>query len=262
MEKFTLARVKTRKIVIGNTDNYYTTFFKNVKLSREILFCYKIIHPVDATSFFSAPLHSKHGQTPCFSRFILYWMKGKMMRVFIRGKFIFLAHVLVKEEEFGMDVLEVVRSRRIIKKFKPDQIDRDMLVSCLELGAMAPNHRMTEPWEIVFIGPETRAKLQHKTNFGNAPVLFAVLSKKGKNELEREENRSATSCFIQNFMLAAWANGVGTFWSSIGASEKNRKILGVSDDVDIIGVLAVGYPEEIPEAKPRTPIRKKIRELP
>lgn len=161
-----------------------------------------------------------------------------------------------------MNVIDIIQTRRNIKKFKKDQIERCTILSWLQAATFAPNHRMTEPWEVYFIGPETRAKLNHKSNFGNAPVIFAVLSKHGKNEIEREENRAATACFIQNFMLSAWAEGVGSFWSSIGISPTNRVILSVPDDYDVIGVIGLGYPEEIPVIKTRTLIDEKIKELP
>ena len=160
-----------------------------------------------------------------------------------------------------MNIIDIIKSRRMIKKFKSERINRDVILSWLSAASMAPNHRMTEPWKIVFVGPETRANLNHKTDFGNAPTVITILSKQGKNEVEREENRSASSCFIQNFMLAAWAEGVGTFWSSIGITPKNRAVLKVPEDYDVIGVLAVGYPDEVPEAKPRTPVEAKISEL-
>ncbi|MCM3724145.1 nitroreductase [Neobacillus cucumis] len=159
-------------------------------------------------------------------------------------------------------MIEVIRTRRNIKKFKPDEVKEEDLMTWLQAASMAPNHRMTEPWEILFLGKETREKLNHKTNFGNAPVVMAVLSKNGRTHIELTENALATACFIQNFNLAAWADGVGTFWSSIGASERNREILGVPDGYEVIGVLGVGYPEIIPEPKPRKPISEKIKRLP
>jgi len=159
-------------------------------------------------------------------------------------------------------MIEVIRSRRNIKKFKPDEVKEEDLMTWLQAASMAPNHRMTEPWEILFLGKETREKLNHKTNFGNAPVVMAVLSKNGMTQIELIENALATACFIQNFNLAAWADGVGSFWSSIGASERNREILGVPDGYEVIGVLGVGYPEIIPEPKPRKPIAEKIKRLP
>jgi nitroreductase len=161
-----------------------------------------------------------------------------------------------------MDTLEAITDRRNIKKFKADPLHPDLINKWLQAAAMAPNHRMTQPWEVYQIGPETRTKLNHKTNFGNAPFVIAVLSKHGKTEVESEENAMATACFIQNFNLAAWAEGAGTFWSSIGSSARNREILGVPADYDVIGTLGIGIPEEIPEPKPRVPIESKIKQLP
>jgi nitroreductase len=161
-----------------------------------------------------------------------------------------------------LDILEVIIKRRNIKKFKTEPIDSSLIKKWLEAAAMAPNHRMTQPWEVYIVGPETREKLNHKTNFGNAPFVMAVLSKHGKTAVETEENAIATACFIQNFNLAAWAEGVGTFWSSISISDKNREILRVPGDYDVIGTLGVGYPEEIPEPKPRESIDTKLKKLP
>jgi nitroreductase len=161
-----------------------------------------------------------------------------------------------------VNILEAIKSRRNIKNFKADLVDLNLIEEWLEAAAMAPNHRLTEPWEIYFIGENTRGQLNHKTNFGNAPILMAVLSKQGSTKVETEENMVAVSCFIQNFNLAAWGAGVGTFWSSIGITPKNHELLGIPDNYDLIGMLGVGYPEVIPEPKPRTPMQTKIKHLP
>lgn len=121
---------------------------------------------------------------------------------------------------------------------------------------------MNEPWELLFIGPQTRAALNHKTDFGGAPLLIGVLSKSAATTMEREENIMAVSCYIQNFMLAAHAAGAGVFWSSLGGTAKGREVLGVPEEQDVIAVLAVGYPSEVPAAKQRTPITDKITYLP
>ncbi len=160
-----------------------------------------------------------------------------------------------------MDILEIIYSRRNIKNFKSDPVSMEQISKWLQAGTMAPNHRMTEPWEVYVVGEETRAKLNHKTNFCGAPVVLAILSKHGATEIETEENALATACFVQNFNLAAWAEGVGTFWSSMGSNPKNRGILGVSDGYDVIGVFGVGYPEEINKPKERKPIQGKIKYL-
>ena len=161
-----------------------------------------------------------------------------------------------------MSIIEIIKTRRNIKQFKTDKVDLNLVEEWLEAAAMAPNHRMTEPWEVYFVGQETREKLNHKTNFGNAPMLMAILSKHGATKVETDENAIATACFIQNFNLIAWEEGVGTFWSSIGITSKNRELLSIPDDYDIIGVFGVGYPEVTPEPKPRTAVQTKITHLP
>lgn len=160
-----------------------------------------------------------------------------------------------------MATIDVIKTRRNIKDFKPDPINRDELMSWLEAASYAPNHRLNEPWELLFIGPDTRAKLNHKADFGGAPVVLAVLSKHAPTAFERDENVIATSCFVQNFLLAAHEAGAGVRWTSLGALPRNRQILGVPEDYDVIGVFGVGYPAEVPAAKPRTPIASKITYL-
>lgn len=161
-----------------------------------------------------------------------------------------------------MMIAEQIRTRRNLKMFKPDPIPEELLFSWLETASYAPNHRMNEPWEILLVGPETRAKLNHKTDFGQAPVVLAVLSKPAPTPFERDENVMAAACFVQNFLLAAHDAGAGAYWGSLGALPQNRAILGVPEGYDVIGVFGVGYPAEVPELKPRTPIASKITSLP
>lgn len=161
-----------------------------------------------------------------------------------------------------MNILEIIHSRRNIKSFKSDIVPMEQISKWLEAGTMAPNHKMTQPWEVYVVGSETREKLNHKANFFNAPIVLAVISKHGATEIETYENVLATACFVQNFNLAAWAEGVGTFWSSMGNAQKNREIMGIPDGYDVIGVFGVGYPEEINQPKERKSIQEKLKYLP
>ena len=120
---------------------------------------------------------------------------------------------------------------------------------------------MSEPWEVLVVGPQTRMKLNHKTNFGDAPVVLTVLSSPGKTPLERDENVMAVSSFIENFLLAAHEAGVGTGISSFGVSAQIREILEVPEGYDVVAMIPVGYPASVPAVKPRTPIAAKIRYL-
>ncbi|WP_312891058.1 nitroreductase [Paenibacillus endophyticus] len=158
-------------------------------------------------------------------------------------------------------MIEIISTRRNIKNFKPDPVNVEQMNTWLQAATMAPNHKLTEPWEVYWVGEETRAKLNHKTNFFNAPIVIVVISKHGANELETKENAIATACFVQNFILSAWAEGVGTFWSSMAMAPKMREILGVPSDYEVIGIFGVGYPEEVNAPRERIAIQQKMKHL-
>ncbi|CAM4353058.1 nitroreductase family protein [Paenibacillus typhae] len=157
-----------------------------------------------------------------------------------------------------MSIVDIIKTRRSVKQFKPDPVSEADLLSWLEAASYAPNHRMNEPWEVVILGAETRAELKHKTDFGGAPVVLALLSKSAATPFERDENVMAVSCFAQNFLLAAHEAGAAAYWASLGALPHNRHIIGVPEDYDVIGVFGIGYPDELPLLKQRTPVTSKI----
>ncbi|MBB6732932.1 nitroreductase family protein [Cohnella zeiphila] len=161
-----------------------------------------------------------------------------------------------------MNTIEAIKSRRNIKEFKKEPLDLNKVKEWLEAASYAPNHRMTEPWKIKIVGPQTRAALRHKTDFGGAPVVLLLTSKGSDIEIERTENALAVACFAQNFMLAARSEGAGVFWSSLAGSPQSRAILGVPEEDDVIGIFGVGYPASLPPAKERIPVARKIEEMP
>jgi len=58
-----------------------------------------------------------------------------------------------------MDVLEAITTRRTIARFRPELIPPETLRAALAAGIWAPNHRLTEPWRFVILGPETQRRL-------------------------------------------------------------------------------------------------------
>lgn len=162
----------------------------------------------------------------------------------------------------AVNVLDAILTRRNIKQFRPDPVDMDKVLSWLQAASYAPNHRMEEPWEVRVIGPETRRKIGHRTDFGGAPLVLAMISKPGKTNLHRDEHVAAAACLILNFMLAAHAEGVGTGWSSIGMAKKVRELFQIEEGGEVLGCIPVGYPDVVPEPKERTPMQEKLTYMP
>ncbi|MDX1799396.1 MAG: nitroreductase family protein [Marinobacter sp.] len=77
---------------------------------------------------------------------------------------------------------KVVRSRRSVRRFKPDPIPDSVLQDCLELAILAPNSSNLQPWQFIVVQtPEIRARLAEACLGQNAartaPLLIAVVAR-------------------------------------------------------------------------------------
>jgi nitroreductase len=184
-----------------------------------------------------------------------------------------------------MDVLEAIRTRRTIFKFKSGGVAKDAIEKIFEAGLWAPNHHLTEPWRFVVIGEETKEILAQRNSviqeanaaevasdearktlkkagyakFMSKPTIIAVACLQDGDEVKNREDYAATCCTMQNVQLAAWAEGVGMQWSTgpITLEEDTYKLLRIDSEKEyIIGFFYTGYPDEIPE-----PRRKPLEEV-
>ena len=189
-----------------------------------------------------------------------------------------------------MDIHEAIRTRRTIAKFTDEPVPPETLVDLLSAGIWAPNHHLTEPWRFVIIGPETRHELagrfadlkaskvpaedvarrvrvrgEHERKFRSIPTIVAVAAACGNDEIGRREDFAATACAVQNIQLAAWAEGIGVKWSTSGLIRDPLayRLLDIDPaQYEIIGLLFIGYPAEIPVRDRKRPLSEVIRQVP
>lgn len=187
-----------------------------------------------------------------------------------------------------MDVNEAIRTRRTVARFRPEPIPVETLVRVLEAGIWAPNHRLTEPWRFVIVGPavraplaarfaewrmekapveavERRARIREESlrTFLSIPALIAVAAVQEGDEQRRREDYAAVCCAIQNIQLAAWSEGIGMKWSTSGITRDALayQVLGFDPaGFYIVGFLYAGYPAETPVRERRLPLEAVIRQ--
>ncbi len=190
-----------------------------------------------------------------------------------------------------MDVLEAITTRRTIARFRSEPIPPETLRAALAAGIWAPNHRLTEPWRFVILGPETqrrlaarfgelkaakaaaesaergeRLRVDSERMFLTVPAIIAMAVVQEGDQQQRREDYAAACCAAQNIQLAAWAEGIGTKWSTAGVTRDPLayELLGLDPArFDIIGFLFAGYPAETPPARlRRLPPEEVIRTTP
>lgn len=164
------------------------------------------------------------------------------------------------------EVLEKLKSRRSIRKYKPDAIPQDILDQIIKAGLYAANGMGYQNTIIVQVtNKDIRDKIS-KMNceiggwkegfdpFYGAPAMLIVLAKKDW------ANRVYDGSLVMgNLMLAAHELGVGSCWIHRAKEEFETewgkellKSLGIEEEYEGIGHCALGYAEgNIPKTAPR-----------
>jgi nitroreductase len=163
-------------------------------------------------------------------------------------------------------VLEAIKTRRSIRKYKNDAVPQDILDKIIEAGLYAASAKGNQDTIIIQVTKkELRdeiAKMNCKIGgweenfdpFYGAPVMLIVFAQKAAL------NRVADGSLVMaNLMLAAHELGLGSCWINRAKQEfdtdwgKNLlKSLGIKGEYEGIGHCALGYIQgEYPKAVPR-----------
>ena len=163
-------------------------------------------------------------------------------------------------------VLKAIKTRRSIRKYKPDMVEQDKIDQIIEAGLYAASGMNQQGVKIIAVkNKEFRDKLSaekakidgwrdgHDPFYG-APVVLIVLANKECGTYIYDG-----SLVMGNLMLAAHALGVGSCWiyraKEIFEQPEYKewlKSLGIEGDWEGIGHCILGYVDgEEPKALPR-----------
>lgn len=161
-------------------------------------------------------------------------------------------------------MLEKMKTRRSIRKFKSEMVSKEIIDKIVEAGTYAASGMNRQPAIIIAVtNKELRDKLAKMnaeimgTNadpFYGAPVVLIVLADKTMPTYLYDG-----SLVMGNLMLAAHELGVGSCWIHRAKEEFETeegkallRSLGITGDYEGIGHCVLGYVDgEYPDVKPR-----------
>ena len=167
-----------------------------------------------------------------------------------------------------MVILDIIKSRRSIRKYKKQDIPYEKILEILEAGIWAPSSGNLQNWFFIIVkDPEKRKKIMSaaygQSFIEEAPLLIVVCSDTNKvraiyGERGKMYAIQNTSAAIQNILLAAWEQGYGTCW--IGAFDENevKKILEIPENIEIHAIITLGVPDENPKPPKRISLYEKV----
>jgi nitroreductase len=160
-----------------------------------------------------------------------------------------------------MDVLEAIRNRRSIRKYKDTAVEEDKLRAILEAGQWAPSASNKQPWHFIVVrDKQMREKLADAHVYGRfmreSPIVIVVL---GEPARQPRYNLADPHNAVQNMLLAAYGQGLSTCWMGVRDTDIEpvfRKLLKIPEDVRIVCSVSVGYGDQ-----ERTSNRRPIEEI-
>ncbi|MBQ9476679.1 MAG: nitroreductase [Bacteroidales bacterium] len=163
-------------------------------------------------------------------------------------------------------VLDALKRRRSIRRYKPEQITDEELRAVLEAGTWAPTGMgYQDPWIVAVQNPALLDRISRMNRailgsdsdpFYGAPTYVLVFA---SDPAQWANSVCDGSLVLGNMMIAAHAIGLGSCWInreremfSTPEGKELMRELGLPDGLIGIGALALGYPASFPPTvKPR-----------
>lgn len=171
--------------------------------------------------------------------------------------------------QMSNEVIQTIMSRRSVRKYLDKPVEHEKLALIAKCGINAPNGMNQQPWAVRVVESqdfikgtteifkkENLEQVKRDPNFKNmyrnAPNIIVVATPKGRGQLD-------AGLLGENMILAAKSLGLGTcclggpirFLQGSESCKPYLAKLNLPEGYEICYILAVGYPDETPDAKPR-----------
>ena len=173
-----------------------------------------------------------------------------------------------------MDLMEAIKGRRSIRKYKSDPIPEEIFRTLMEAVRWSPSWANTQCWEVIAVKDQgVKSELATVLPKGNpaspsilnAPLVVVLCAKKGTSgfyggqvvTVKGDWLMFDTGIAMQSLCLTAHSLGLGTVVVGMFDHKKAEKILGVPENVEVVAMTPLGYPT----TGGSTPKRKEISEF-
>lgn len=158
-----------------------------------------------------------------------------------------------------MDILDLIKKRRSIRKFKQEVLKREDLLTLIEVACFA--HSVCNRQSLRYMIIMDREKV--KTIFENSSLGMVSKGEEGLTQAEHAPTAyilmtvtgspshmdyADAGASFQNMGLMALEMNLGLYWLHAFAGEVLHKSLNVPEEQSILSIIAVGRPNENPVA--------------
>ncbi len=164
-----------------------------------------------------------------------------------------------------MSIYETILRRRSIRRYTQQPIEPEKIELLLKAAMAAPTARNQQPWEFIIVDDTIRREKLSRSHSAagflkEAPLGIVVCGnlQRCADDITQEYWIQDCSAAITIMQIAAVELELGSCW--IGTHPRTerialiKKVLALPEIIQPLGILSIGYPDEI--KKPRTQFTK------
>ncbi len=176
-----------------------------------------------------------------------------------------------------MEFNYVIENRRSIRKFTSMDVDDKLLMELIRLATLAPSAHNRQPWRFMIVKSDKKKHIvtlmndfyeKNKNSVSNTMPFTAsviddcnaliVIFRDGLDS-DRYLDTLSIGASIEHICLGATSLGLGSVWINDidPVKEEIAKYLGYGN-LEIVSVVAIGYPNQNPKARPRKDISEVV----
>jgi nitroreductase len=142
-------------------------------------------------------------------------------------------------------VYEAIQKRKSIRSYEQMPVPKETWLRILEAGRIAPSAANRQPWHFIVVTEGEKRKELSKGMFAkflvDVPVVIVAC---GDEKASADWHAVDVSLAVENMILAATAEGLGTCCVGSFSEENVKKALGIPENLSVVVMLAVGFPKK------------------
>jgi len=162
-----------------------------------------------------------------------------------------------------MELYQELEERRSVRKYKSEPVAEEKLKRILEAARISPSWSNLQCWRFIIVSEQAKKNELASSMPDNnpakravgetAPLVIVLCADPGEsgNPDGKDYYMLDAGIAMQQLMLAAHAEGLGTCWVGWFDEEKVRETCSVPPQYRIVGLTPLGVPEKQPSERPR-----------
>ena len=151
-----------------------------------------------------------------------------------------------------MEFIEVIHTRRSIRKYQDKEVSADLIQKLLAAAMQAPSTADARPWHfIVVTDPAIKNQMRDVHPYvkmvTESPVSILICADV-KKEIFSDFWPQDCAAAMQNLLLAAHASGLGAVWTGIHPIDervqKFKEICDLPENIIPFGLAVIGWPDQ------------------